>query len=68
MGRMGPSKYHPLEAELVCMRELEIMVNEHVAEVNEILGGGGEADWFIWTCVAMYIENKFNCMTSMFHM
>ena len=35
---MGPSKYHPLEAELVRMRELESMVNEHVAEVNEIIG------------------------------
>ena len=38
MGWMGPSKYHPLEAELVRMRELESMVNEHVAEVNEIIG------------------------------
>ena len=38
MGWMGPSKNHPLEAELVRMRELETMVNEHVAEVNEILG------------------------------
>ena len=38
MGWMGPSKYHPLAAELERMRELENMVNEHMAEVNEILG------------------------------
>jgi hypothetical protein len=38
VGWMGPSKYHPLEAELVRMRELESMVNEHVAEVNEVIG------------------------------
>ena len=30
VGWMGPSKYHPLDAESARMQELEIMVDEHV--------------------------------------
>ena len=35
---MGPDRFHPLDAELQRMLVVEKMINEHLVDLNEIIG------------------------------